>query len=512
LITDVKKRRNLIILVLLIAFVLRLGLALSVTHPGHGDFAFYTTLAENIAAGRGFVIDYIWHYLTKTTSITHGATDFWMPMASIIISGFMILFGKSLLMALLPSILFGLGLSVLVYLWSRYFSESEFVSLAAAGLALFLPMLFTFSLLTDSTIYYVFFVTACFLFLAKAQAKSSYFLLAAVFAGLSHLTRQDGLFLVPVILLMILLSSLKWPKKVWLVVGAIVIYLAILSPIWITNLQIYGQPLPPGPNKTMFIIAPEDVNSYARVFNWQTYSAWGLGNIIRAKIQTGLNNIKTLYDTAGSLVLILSLVGLVELALNKSRRSRWRPYLPPVLFGAIIYLFYSVIASIPSAGGAFGKSILSICPFMVIVACEVVDRHFALRKIAVIVIVLSGLFFMGHGIFLSGKLISSNNRLSRQLNEVKIFLDTQLSSGQETIIMTRNPWEVYYSTHYRAIQIPDDDLETIYEVASRYKANYLLLPAPRLALKDIYTGSAPDPRFEKVADIPESEMKLFRIK
>jgi hypothetical protein len=75
--------------------------------------------------------------------------------------------------------------------------------------------------------------------------------------------------------------------------------------------------------------------------------------------------------------------------------------------------------------------------------------------------------------------------------------------------MTRNPWEVYYSTRCKAVQIPNDDLNTIFQVANKYRANYLLLPAKRKALAGLYSGEQSDERFVLVAVIPESSMKIY---
>ncbi len=85
--------------------------------------------------------------------------------------------------------------------------------------------------------------------------------------------------------------------------------------------------------------------------------------------------------------------------------------------------------------------------------------------------------------------------------------------------MTRNPWEVHYSTGHKAIQIPNEDMDTIYQVAERYGANYLLLrlpggdqpPSSRKALESLYYGEQLDERFEFISDIPESTIKIFRI-
>ena len=65
-----------------LALIPRLFFALSARHPGHGDFAYYYSLAENLAEGRGFQIDYIWNYLNPPETISHPSNDYWMPFTS----------------------------------------------------------------------------------------------------------------------------------------------------------------------------------------------------------------------------------------------------------------------------------------------------------------------------------------------------------------------------------------------------------------------------------------------
>lgn len=82
---------------------------------------------------------------------------------------------------------------------------------------------------------------------------------------------------------------------------------------------------------------------------------------------------------------------------------------------------------------------------------------------------------------------------------------------EDIVIMTRNPWEVYHSTRYRAIQIPNEDLHTIYEVAQKLGVSDLLLAAPRKALGHVHQGIGVDTKFPYLAQISDSDMKLFRI-
>lgn len=97
----------------------RLSMLKFAQYPGHGDHAFYYSVAENVVSGKGLTTDYIWTYLSNPGAITHTSHDFWMPLTSLIISVFLYVFGNSLSTALIPSILAGLALSVVVYILAK---------------------------------------------------------------------------------------------------------------------------------------------------------------------------------------------------------------------------------------------------------------------------------------------------------------------------------------------------------------------------------------------------------
>lgn len=103
--------------------------------------------------------------------------------------------------------------------------------------------------------------------------------------------------------------------------------------------------------------------------------------------------------------------------------------------------------------------------------------------------------------------------IGRELSRLQSVLSEQSDFNKDTVIMTRHPWEVYVSTRCKAIQLPNDDLETIFAVAKKYHAKYLVLPAPRQALEQIYRGTQTDDRLTLVATLPDSQMfvKLYRI-
>jgi 4-amino-4-deoxy-L-arabinose transferase-like glycosyltransferase len=498
-----------------LALFLRLFFASMISHPGHGDYPFYYTVAENLVDGRGFTIDYIWHYLNHPDAITHVSYDYWMPLTSLLISIPMFAFGKSLFAALLLPIIMGLALSVLTYFISKAYSDSRLTAFLSAGLVLFMPELFIKSLQTDSAIFYAFLVSASLLCIMKGVTHPKFFLLAGLVAGLAHLTRQDGLLLIPVIFATILLSRQQSLRaKAFTFSCALGIYLLVLSPLIVSNLREFGAPFPPGPSKTMFITQYEDLYVYSKELSFQNYLKLGPSEIVLSKVRMAISHAWHLYERFGEFLSILMIVGLAGLAVSVEKRKQWMLYFPPLLFLVILLSFYTLVATFIGGGGGFLRSGMALTPFLVVIAVDLMNRMIASKAVVCASILIVLTLFVYHDISDTKQLINTTTRLSARLMHLKKIVaeDANHQGVKDVVIMTRDPWEVYHSTRYKAIQIPNEGLEVIVTVAQKYGANYLLLPAPREALTPLYEGKTNDDRLLFVASVPDSELKLFRFK
>ena len=130
------------------SLVARIAVAAALQHPGHADPAFYYSVGLNVARGKGFYVDYVWHYLSGLPGIPHPSTDYWMPLTSLIVAGPLVLAGDSLFVALLPAIISVYVLAAVAYLVSRRW-DAEFAAYTAA-LVVVSPSLSWVSVSTDS--------------------------------------------------------------------------------------------------------------------------------------------------------------------------------------------------------------------------------------------------------------------------------------------------------------------------------------------------------------------------
>jgi hypothetical protein len=256
--------------------------------------------------------------------------------------------------------------------------------------------------------------------------------------------------------------------------------------------------------KVLFLRTWEDAYSYQE-HSLETYLDYGFAHILRAKINAGLTNVQTLYEFLGGFLWAFAILRLFGATISP---EQWRIYLPPLLFLGLLYFLHSIVFS-TSGRGSFENSAAALIPFFLIISLETMKRYLQSRVITVALVLLVTSSLASQSIASAHEWKELNAQLGQQLSKLHDALGKQSDFPKDIVIMTRNPWEVYYSTRCKAVQIPNDDLNTIFQVANKYRANYLLLPAKRKALAGLYSGEQSDERFVLVAVIPESSMKIY---
>jgi len=503
----------LFIVIAAVAVISRITFAASMRHPGHGDPSYYYSLAENIYSGRGPVIDYIWNYMGKPEGITRASIGYWKPLTSVIICVSFFIFGKSLFSALIPAILAGLIISLITFRIAMLYSKSRIVAYVSACMILFIPSLFTFSLSTETPIHCALMASASFLFMIKGQKRAVYFLLSAFFAALAHLTRQDGILVFFTLLVVIAARPMKFKEKTAWSSAALLVYLLVFTPLLIYAHKVSEPVFSSRALKTLFITCHEDVYSFSKELSLRTYLEWGIGNIIASRVKAAVHCINTLYNVLGGFLWTFAVIGLFDVFMLRSSRPGNAKYLPPLLFMSLLMAVYILVIPVFGQHSAPFKCIIAVTPFLVVISIDALFRHVPSKKAFLLITAILGLFIYSRSMCSASDAVIYNNRQGYILSQLEKVLRQEHGKdpGSEIIIMTRHPWEVYHATKFRAIQIPNDGIDTIYEVARRYGANYLLLPAPRQALYDIYLGNQHDKRFKYIKRIPESKLKLFQI-
>jgi hypothetical protein len=500
---------------LLAGLALRLQLASVAEMPGHGDSAFYYTVAKNIVDGRGLVVDYVVYFFLGLVPLTHYAGDFWNPLAAILLSLPMFVLGQSVFNALLASIAAGLIPAVVGYLAGRRFARSVMVGVLTGLLTFFTPFEVVFSATTEAIIFYGAFGGLALYLAYKGRAQPRYFLLAAMCTGVAHLVRQDGVLLIVTLLTCVLLAPIPWSRRLGWVAVASGVHLVVISPLLIHNLVSYGTVLQPGPSSTAFMTAYEDFHAYNKEMTWDTLRAeWGMRGIVRRRLHAASENLSQLKAFAHPLFAFLASLGFVNLAMTRARIRELHVMLPVAIYSILIYGFYTVVA-IFSGPGSLPKSLAVVLPFACILVVDLFTSRLRSVPLLVAGIVLLAAYLGYRGYETNYWSTAHYNQEYRDYDTLRGLVSADASRrGRDlasVVIMARNVWDVHAGTGFRAVMIPNNDLDTILEVAAHYGAEYLLLPAPRKALDDIYMGTTPDSRITFLAAIDGTDWMLYRL-
>lgn len=500
---------------LIAGLILRFYLASFAQMPGHGDSAFYFTVAKNIAEGRGPVIDYIVYFFSGLLPLPHYAGDFWNPSASYLIAIPMILFNKTISSALIAPILFGIVPAIVGYLAGSYYAHSPKIGALTGILTFFAPFQVWFSVTTEAIIFAGAFGAIAIYLMMRGIKEPRFFFLAAVFTGLANLVRQDDILLLASLVICMLLTSLSWKRKCATAAAAIGIHLLILLPLIVKSYVEFHAPFPSGPAQTAFLTTYEDFHAYGKEIDWKTLRAtWGILGIITRRLHTAQENLGQVNYFLDPVFTVLFFIALIDVLILQRAKNKMLLMIPATLFAIMEYLFYTIVASF-SGPGSLIKSLGILMPFICLPIADSLARLLQTKLLLIGPLVLLSAYAGYQGFLKNYSSTIYYDGIYQDYKVVKAIVvddaNTQGIAANDITILARDTWDVYEGTGFKTVMVPNNDIATIVFVAEHYNARYILLPAQRPQLDKIYNNTSPDPRFAYVASVPNTDMKVFRI-
>ena len=188
--------------------LVRLIAAIPIQRPGYMDAYYYYDGAEALYRGLGFNEEFIWNYLDDPPGIPHPSHLYWPPLSSILAYLSFLVFGPSYRAAQLPFILFSAPLPLVTYYISCQTSPSRRHAIAAALFTAFSGYYTIYWASPDSFAPFAMTASLSLVAMAKGLRGDSlwWFALSGALAGLSHLTRADGVLLLAVLLIVIIFT------------------------------------------------------------------------------------------------------------------------------------------------------------------------------------------------------------------------------------------------------------------------------------------------------------------
>ncbi|MCB8980360.1 MAG: glycosyltransferase family 39 protein [Ardenticatenaceae bacterium] len=230
------KSHKAVLIVIGIAFIIRLSIALYSPGNPHEDFASYYNLAVNLTEGSGF-------------SGTSGPTAFRAPGYPLFLSLFFYIFGTSLFVARMANVLLSTIVVLGTYLVSRE-AFSENIALISATIVAFTPslILYTPILASENLATPLLLISIWLIILGWERTKLSYFFLAGVSMSIATLTRPGFLMFPCVIAIYMAFRKLQL-ALIFRYLSAFAIGLLLtLSPWVIRNYLVFGQFIPVATN------------------------------------------------------------------------------------------------------------------------------------------------------------------------------------------------------------------------------------------------------------------------
>lgn len=462
--------------------------------PGYMDADSYYAGGRQLATGHGFSELYLWNYLDNPTGLPHPSNAYWMPLASLLAAAGAALFGASswtaarvgflVIAAALPPLTAALA-------WS--FTSRRELALTSGLLAVFPAFYLPFLPVTDTFGIYMLLGGLFFLIISlyfgnntpKAWLVSSFLL--GIISGLMHLTRADGLLWLFLALTAIFFFRKPGKSRAFILLSLLLVfsgYLLIIGPWFARNVSEFGTPLAPGGSKMLWL------TSYNQLFAYPasqiSLAAWwhsGFAAIFKARAWSlGMNLASTL--TVQGEVILLPLIGIGLWYLRKDRRVQ-------LAFLAWLLTFGVMTVAFPFAGargGYFhsGAALQTVWWALSPLGLERViewgrrkrgwngnqARGVFRAALVVLAIVLTAIIFWSRVI--GGKGGQAWGRENATYSLISKYLVSQ-GAVCEDIVMVANPPGFTLESGNPAIAIPDGNIDTLFTVAQKYKAIYLVL-------------------------------------
>ena len=540
---------------MIFAFTLlvRLIAAFPIQRPGYMDAYYYYDGAEALYRGLGFNEEFIWNYLDDPQGIPHPSHLYWPPLSSILAYLSFLVFRASYRAAQLPFILLSAILPLITYYVSCQVSPNRRHAIAAALFTTFSGFYTIYWASPDSFAPFAVTVSLSLVAMARGLRGDSpwWFALSGALAGLSHLTRADGVLLLAVLLIVIIftwwledyrksrprrsptgpfsgsktapanasgqvkhyvdLRGLSLPQLVDATRSlALALFLAtagytlVMSPWFYRNWLAAGTPFPSAGTQTLFLRNYDEIFSYGRELTWQHYLSWGWGPILQSKFKAiGVNLVRLVAENMLIFLAPFILIGLWQL-------HRRLEYLPFFIYGLSLYLAMTLAFTFPGVRGGLFHSGGALLPFLFAAAMPGLDtviawiarrrphwdvslaqRMFTIGFIA-LAFFLSAFIYV-RGVFGSQPLPPAWNQRDQVYADIAAWLDE--NAPPEATVMVGNPPGFYYFSHRPGVAVPNEDMATVLQACDRYGVEFVILDQNRpCPLREVYSGEASHPR------------------
>ncbi|MGZ6311850.1 MAG: glycosyltransferase family 39 protein [Candidatus Limnocylindrales bacterium] len=494
------------VLLFVAALAVRLACGLLFGGPGYLDSFYYVDVAQQLAAGHGLNVPFIWSFIEVGGHIPADpvlpvpSNAHWMPLASLVQVPFIGLFGATPFASALPFWVAGAAAAPLTWFIGRDAGLARWQCLAAGVMVAVPGALTPFLAQPDNFgLYLLLGALALWLCSLGLRGRRAAFVLGGFVVGLASLSRNDGVLLgVPFALAFLLErwrawrsggltgpaggkagglfgrgGSIGWAAAI----GCLACFLIVMVPWYARQLAVFGALLPSAATGRVLWIT-----DYSQLFgvtgdpSLASFLAQGLGPLLASRALGFVAAVGLFAYLPFALVLA------PFVAIGTWLRRRDLAFAPWLTYGLTLLAFSAALFALHVPSGNFMHSAVALLPHAylvltlgIVAAVASVARRRSHWDVPRASRVFTGLA-VGVLLVFAALATSSTSHTWQTLADSRVPIERALAPLPDADrLMSGDPAGWWYATGRWGVMTPADPLLTVEEAARAYDIRWLVL-------------------------------------
>jgi hypothetical protein len=477
------------VVLFLIAFVVRAVVGTAFPGPAYPDSYYYSSVAQSLAAGHGFTVDYIWNFvdvggvLPAAPTLPIPSNAHWMPLAALVQVPFIWLLGPSWIASEVPMWIFGALAAPLTYWIAREAGLTVSMAFCAGVLAAVPGALTPFFGQPDNFgLFMTLGALALWLCARGLSGDRRSFVLGGLVVGLATLARNDAVLLgIP--------FALAFIREVWIrrgrptaiswgaAIGCFALFALVVAPWLYRQLEVFGSIAPSAANgRILWISNYNDLFSVGTPATPANLFAHGIRRLLASRAEG-------LLAALGLFAFLPLTVVLAPFAVAGAwLRRRDASFSPFFVYAICLFAASGLLFAVHVPHGTFIHSAVALLPHTFVLVLigvrgvvewaarrrpwdvETATRMFAGGAVAVAVI---------GAVFYSAATIGHWSQVRSTQERLAAAIDAQAAPGD--VVMAADPGAINYLTGHPGVVTPFDDLDTVRQAMVDYNVKWLVL-------------------------------------
>ena len=334
----------------------------------------------------------------------------------------------------------------------------------------------------------------------RGHARS--FALAGLLVGLATLSRNDGLLVGATLGLAFLWDRWRaWRSggarlpaiPAWAAVACAGLFAIVMAPWIVRQLEVFGSLSPStASGKVLFIRSIEEWNSITTPANLSWLLDQGLGPLVTRRIGGLVAAVGIFSTLACAVVLVVPLV----IGAWSRRRSVW--FGPFFAYAGILFAFSAIVSAVHVPGGTFIHSAVALVPHTFILILEgiavavgwIAARRRAWNREQATRVFITATVGAGAVLAVVVSLAVHGSWAQKRADRASLGEALAVVADPDARVMSIDASGIKYATGHGGVVSPNDPIETIHDVATAYRTEWLILERDSIvkALAPVLTG------------------------